>query len=201
MKKIGLCIMILLGTVGIFGHAQGNNSTQDEITWFGLDYSLVKFIGFSSDFSDLENIRGHYFRSWNELIQMESDKYDIRGALGVREVSYEMEIAIARSEQRDMGDIIQTDSYSIDSRQLASVITTYTNHSMDRIGALIVMETLNKIQEESTMWLAVFNISTGEILHIKRYSGKPGGFGFRNYWARSYYNVLKSLKESPRKPI
>jgi hypothetical protein len=201
MKKIGLCIMILLGSMGIFGHAPGNNSAQEEITWFGLDYSLVKFIGLSSDFSDLENIRTHYFRSWNELIQMESDKYDIRGAFGVSEVSYEMEFAIARSEKRDMGDILQTDSYIIDSRQLASVITTYTNHSVDRVGALFIMETLNKIQEESTMWLAVFNIATGEIIHIKRYTGKPGGFGFRNYWARSYYNVLKSLKESPRKPF
>ena len=201
MKKIGFCIMILLGSTGIFGHAPGNHSAQDEVTWFGLDYSLVKFIGFSSDFSDLENIRGHYFRSWNELIQMESNKYDICGALGVREVSYKMEVAIARSEQRDMGNILQTESYSIDSRQLASVVAAYTNTSEVRTGALFVMETLNKIQEESTMWLAVFNISTGEILHIKRYSGKPGGFGFRNYWARSYYNVLKSLKESPSKPL
>jgi len=62
------------------------------------------------------------------------------------------------------------------------------------------METLNKFEQNAVMWVAVFDISNGQIHHLKRYTGKAGGFGFRNYWARPYYNVITTLKSNPRKP-
>lgn len=190
--------ILCMGGLGLLGQPEGIPASQDEIVWFGLDYTQVRFIGGHSAFSDLQNIQEHYFRSWNELIMMESDKYDLKAAFGVRKVTYEMEYAITQSMQRDMGNIRQLDSYNIDEDIVADVVWKYTDTSDGRTGALFVMETLNKIEEESTMWLAVFNISTGEIYHLRRYAGKPGGFGFRNYWARSYYNILKSLRLSIR---
>jgi len=190
--------VLFMGSMGLIGQSAGSPASQDEIVWFGLDYTQVRFIGSHSAFSDLQNIREHYFRSWNELIKMESKKYNLKSAFGVRKVIYEMEYAITQSMQRDMDNIRQLDSYSIDEDRVADVVWKYTDTSDGRTGALFVMETLNKMEEKSTMWLAVFNISTGEIYHLRRYTGKPGGFGFRNYWARCYYNVLKSLRLSIR---
>ncbi|MCK4749094.1 MAG: hypothetical protein KAT15_18705 [Bacteroidales bacterium] len=196
-----LIFLFLLGNMGFHGEAAESLFSPDEIVWFGLDYSQVKFIGGHDTFSDLDKIQNQFFRSWNELVLMESDKYNVGGAFGVMQVSYEMEFAISRSEQTDMQEIIQTGSYSVDEELVKELVWLYTDTSDERIGALFVMESLDKLRGRSTMWLAVFNISTGEILHLKWYTGKTGGFGFRNYWARSYYNVLKSLKVSPRKPI
>jgi hypothetical protein len=199
MKRIALFFLIAI--TGISVHAVNSLSDRDEIVWFGLDYSLVRFIGFSDQFSDLENIRERYFRSWNELILMESDKYDLKGAFGVREVSYDVERAITRSQERDMDGILQSSSYRIEESQVTGMIGAYTDPSDNRIGALMVMETLNKIEEEVTLWLVTFEISSGEVLHIRRFVEEPGGFGFRNYWARGYYNVIKNLKNSPLKPL
>jgi hypothetical protein len=168
MKR--LSFLILLGSIGFLGYAGNCSAAPDEIVWFGIDYTLVKFIGVSDQFSDLREIQEHYFRSWNELVVVESEKYDIKGAFGVRDVTYQMEKSISRSEKRDMGGIV-------------------------------FMETLNKIDEEVTMWLVCFKISTGDVLYIRRFVEKPGGFGFRNYWARGYYNVIKGLKESSLKPL
>jgi hypothetical protein len=194
-----LSLFLLLSSAAFAEEILAVENPVEELVWFGLDYTQVKFIGAAEDFSELDEIRGHYFRSWNELVVVEREKYDIGGALGAVEVTYELEPAISRSEQRGMDGIRQLGPYSLDEQQVADVVQTYVDRSVDKVGALIVVETLNKIEENATMWLAIFQINSGEIIHLKRYSGKPGGFGFRNYWARSYYNVLTALKESPYK--
>jgi hypothetical protein len=199
MKR--LSFLILLGSIGFLGYAGNCSAAPDEIVWFGIDYTLVKFIGVSDQFSDLREIQEHYFRSWNELVVVESEKYDIKGAFGVRDVTYQMEKSISRSEKRDMGGIVQIGSYRVDESQVVALISEYTDPSDQRFGAIFFMETLNKIDEEVTMWLVCFKISTGDVLYIRRFVEKPGGFGFRNYWARGYYNVIKGLKESSLKPL
>ena len=196
-----LVVLFVMGIMGLTAQPAENISSTDEIVWFGMDYSQVKLIGGQDAFSDLDQIQGHYFRAWNELILTESDKYDIKGAFDVRRVTYDMEFAISQSEQRESEGIRQMETYSISEEQVNEMVWQYTDTSDDRIGAVLIMESLDKLRERSTMWLAVFDIATGEILDLKWYTGTPGGFGFWNYWARSYYNVLKSLKVSPRKPI
>ena len=181
---------------------KANNPSQgsNELVWCGVDYTLVKFIGSADQFSDLPKIQSYYFRAWNEIIQAEAGKYDLNKAFSVATVHYNMENTILRSQERDMSGIIQLDPYTIDEEQVKSVVMLNADPSADELGAMFVMETLNKIEEESTMWLAVFNLASGEILYMRRYSGAVGGFGFRNYYARSLYNVIKNLKMTPRNP-
>ena len=181
---------------------KADNPSQgtDELVWCGIDYTLVKFIGNADQFNDLSKIQSYYFGAWNEIIQDEKGKYDLNKAFSVTTVHYNMEYTILRNQERDMSGIIQLDPYSIDEEQVKSVVMLNTDPSADKLGAMFVMETLNKIEEVSTMWLAVFNLASGEILYIRRYSGAVGGFGFRNYYARSLYNVIKNLKMSPRNP-
>jgi hypothetical protein len=193
--------MLLAVSMSIPGEALGHKADVDEVVWFGLDYSLVRFIGFSDQFSDLPKIRETYFRSWNELILSESEKYDLEGAFGVSRVTYEIDHAIARSQEVNLDQILQSKAYGIDEGQVRKVVKDYTDPSDDRVGSLLVMETLNKIDEEQSMWLVFFRISSGETLYIERHVEKPGGFGFRNYWARGYYNLIKNLKDSNRKPV
>jgi hypothetical protein len=195
MKKMGA--ILILASISLLGRPAIPESSASELVWFGIDYSLVKFIGVSDDFSDLRDIQERIFRSWNEIVLAEKDKYDVQSAFGVSRVDYQMEFAISQSENRDMDGILQTEKYSIDKDQVTEVVMKYTDTADDRVGVLFVMETLNKLDQISTMWVAVFQISTGEIIHLERFAGKPGGFGIRNYWARSYYNVLNEIRGIP----
>lgn len=197
MKKIAM--FILIGSLWFPIQANEPQVSSDGIVWFGIDYSLVQFIGSRDQFNDLDKIRESYFRSWNELIMIEKDKYDLMTAFSVNKISFEMDNTIRRSQERNMDGIVQMDSYSIDEGQVKRVVRLNTDPSVNRVGAILVMETLNKQAQNSTMWLAVFNVASGEILYMKRYSGAVGGFGFRNYWARSYYNVISNLRVTPRK--
>lgn len=196
MKKIA--IFVLMGSLLFPARAAEPAQNIDELSWFGIDYSLVKFIGAGDQFSDLPKIRDTYFRSWNELIMIEKDKYDLMKAFSVSKIYYEMENTIRRSQERSMEDIVQSDGYTISEAQVKSIVSLNTDPSVNRVGALFIMETLNKLEEESTMWLAVFNVASGEILYMNKYNGAVGGFGFRNYWARSYYNVISGLEMKAR---
>lgn len=198
MKKITFIILAL--ALCLTGQTKNPAQDIDELVWFGIDYTLVKFIGSSDQFNDIPKIKSYYFRTWNEIILAEKDKYDLNKAFSVNTINYNMENTIARSEARDMTGIVQFDAYSIDEEQVKSVVRLNTDPSLNKVGAMFVMETLNKTQSVSTMWLAVFNIASGEILYLKRYTGEVGGFGFRNYYARSLYNVIKNLKMTPRNP-
>ena len=182
--------------------AMATEPAQDvnELVWFGIDYSLVKFIGTPEQFTDIPKIKSYYFRSWNDLMLAEKSKYDLNTAFSVSTIHYNMENSCARSEQRSMDGIVQPGPYTIDEEQVKSVVETNIDPSVNMVGAMFVMETLNKLEGVSTMWLAVFNVASGEILYMRRYSGAVGGFGFRNYYARSYYNVIKNLKMTPRNP-
>ena len=180
--------------------ADNPSQGSDDLVWCGIDYTLVKFIGSADQFNDLPKIQSYYFRAWNEIIQAEAGKYDLNTAFSVATVHYNMENTILRSQERDMNGIIQFEPYSIDEEQVKNVVMLNSDPSTDKVGAMFVMETLNKTEAISTMWLAVFNLASGEVLYTRRYSGEVGGFGFRNYYARSLHNVIKSLKMTPRNP-
>ena len=187
---------MVTGLIGMSLHAADNATDPGELVWFGLDYSLVRFIGLQSQFTDLDKIQQEYFRSWNELVLLEKDKYNVKNAFGARRIDYQMELAIERSQEADIYNLVQVEEYKISEEEAARVVGAYTDPGVDKLGAIFVMETMDKMEARSTMWVIVFNISSGEVHYMKRHMGRVGGFGFRNYWARSYYEVLKNLNIS-----
>jgi hypothetical protein len=191
-------IILLFVSIGLFGQNQVSETDFDEVIWFGLDYSLVKFIGASEDFSDLEKIQNYYFRTWNELILEESSKYNLKRAFKVKKVEYAMDSAIARSERRDMQDIVQTDEYRLTGDLGPEIAKAYSNPEINKVGAVFMMETLNKPAVEETMWVVLFHVSTGQVFHTERLVGLPKGFGFRNFWAGGYYSALEEGVNRPQ---
>lgn len=201
-RKIMKKALLFILSLGLWLPLSANKNSQvaNELVWFGIDYSLVKFIGTPDQFTDIPKIQNYYFRAWNDLILAEENKYDLKTAFSVSTIHYDMENSCVRSEKRSMEGIVQAGPYTIDEEQVRAVVQSNVIPEENIVGAMFVMETLNKLEGLSTMWLAVFNVGSGEILYTRRYSGAVGGFGFRNYYARSYYNVIKNLKMSPRGP-
>jgi len=169
MVRINVIALIFV-SIGLFGQNQVSETDFDEIIWFGLDYSMVKFIGSGLDFTDLDKIQSHYFGAWNQLIIDESSKYDLKKAFKVKKVEYDIEIAIARSKQRDMQDILQTDAYRLEGDAAQEVAKAYANPEINKVGALFIMETLNKPAIEETMWLILFHVPPVPARTLSRFS-------------------------------
>ena len=190
-------MLTLLGSVNLWGQNQESKADFDEVIWFGLDYTQVKFIGVSDQFNDLDAIQHRYFRAWNDLIEIESPKYDLKSAFKVSNLIYALDSAIVRSERRDMKDIVQMSEYELSENQVAEIVKAYADPAISKVGAIFVMETLNKTAVKETMWVTFFHVSTGEVFYTERLIGTPKGMGFRNYWAGGYYRVITELINRP----
>lgn len=191
-------IALLFVSIGLFGQDQASETDFKEIIWYGMDYSVVKLIGSELDFTDIDKIQNTYFRAWNQLIQDESSKYDLKKAFKVKNVEYDFEAAVERSKARDMEGILQQEDYRLEGDVAAEIAASYANPEINKVGAFFIMETLNKTAVEETMWVVLFHVSTGEVFFTERLVGKPKGFGFRNYWAGGYYYVMKKGIPRPR---
>ena len=76
MKKLLISVLLLF----VFNISFSQNETlfaEKEMTWFGIDYSHVKLVGGSIEFSNTMQIRDYYFNLINDLILNESSKYPI----------------------------------------------------------------------------------------------------------------------------
>ena len=62
------------------------------------------------------------------------------------------------------------------------------------VGVVLIAKLLNKPLEKAIYDLVIFDISTRNILYIKEVVGEASGFGLRNYWAGSIYDILRHEK-------
>lgn len=185
-----ICFSFL--TAQPFGHPAIKNA--DEIVYFGLDFSKVRLIG-SEGFSNPPDIKARYFRSWNMVVVNEASKYDLKKAFKKDVIRRDLSVIEERNTLPDAEALVINSSYSIDREDVESVISTYKGEYDSGVGLVFIVESFNKTGEIGKMWVTFFDIETKEVLVTRRYSGEPGGFGLRNYWVRTVYNVINQVED------
>jgi hypothetical protein len=207
MKRIiSFCLLLLVSMSAMSQDAQ-KALTADQMTWFGIDYSHVKLIGSFSQFGDAgvldeDDIRKKYFPAWNNIIVKEESKYDLKGAFRKNEVNYKLamlEKINAATSNASMVSIEESDRNHLNVEKITSIVAKYPLAKESGIGLVFIAESLDKNIEEGNYYVTFFDIATKKVLMVKRMTGKAGGFGVRNYWARSFYNVLVQSKKDYKK--
>jgi hypothetical protein len=191
MKKLFVLMTCVILTGTVFGQNVKENNLPDALVWFGLDYSHTKLIGTSVDFSDIESIRSKYFRSWNDLIISENRKFNIKKAYNVSTLEYEIDGTVERSMQNDPENMLTLKKQTLSEDVVKEIINDCSTESDIETGVIYIVESLNKIDRKATVLVTFFNIKTKEIVLLKRVTGTPKGYGFRNYWINAIYKVLK----------
>ena len=69
----------------------------------------------------------------------------------------------------------------------------FIEEDMKGIGLVFIAESYSKPNVQGAYYVTFFDMETRKVLYTERMLGKPSGFGLRNYWAGSYYNVLKDV--------
>jgi len=67
------------------------------------------------------------------------------------------------------------------------------------VGVVFIMESMSKTAERSSMYITFINMSNGKVIHTERLEEKVGGFGLRNYYAKSIYEALKDIEKTKYK--
>ncbi|MCP4910318.1 MAG: hypothetical protein GY907_06390 [Bacteroidetes bacterium] len=200
MKKVLMLATVYMAL--IFQINAENNTSEvfkvEEITWYGLDFSSVGLIG-AIGFKDKEKIKDYYFDAWNSLIIDEPKKYRLDKFFRKESVEYYLDIATERNELPNINDLVIEDEYSFDDEKVMQIISEYDTKDNEGIGLAFIIESLDKYKEKAFIWVTFFDIKTKQVIRTEKFYGKAGGYGFRNYWAGAYHNVMKSASKSIKK--
>jgi hypothetical protein len=165
------------------------------IIWHGVDFSQVKLNGDLGTVSPEELIP--LFYKINLVIVDESFKYDFTSALQ-RYVPYDLgcinAINAAMDVENSLSHAHSFDKGRITPELIAEHVKQYDMEQKEGIGLVFIMESLDKPTETGTMWVTFFDPADGKVILTERMSGLAGGFGFRNHWARTVYNVINEIK-------
>ncbi len=208
MKKI--LLLILLANIGttLNGHAQTKADifSSAPITWLGLDFTHLKFIGSAAQFKDAgvitnSDMRSKYFPGWNNLFIAEQKKYDVAGAVHRDNVSYATDITQGANDKSTAEYFTdKADDYQLlTTDMISTLVAGYDFKGKTGIGLLFFVDGMSKDKVEASMWVTFVDMAGKKVLLTNRMTGSAGGFGFRNYWAKSFYNVLGDVEHDFKK--
>jgi hypothetical protein len=202
MKKVLLLFMFINMT--LLASAQFTAKDvfiEDEIVWYGLDFSKAKMIG-KFDRSSGKDVNAKLIPAWNSMILDEASKYDFKAALKKKKVHNDIAMVEKMNADIDEDDLFTSHEYKFEKPKetVAGMVKNYgTGKRHEGIGLVFIVESFNKEEQLATVYVTFFDIGTKAVLFKKKLEGKPGGFGIRNYWLGAIYKIMKDIEKDEYK--
>ncbi len=198
MKKLFVLAALIIAGYCSKSIAQDVSSvfSSTEMVWFGVDFSNVKFVGNASDFANLNDIRDRQFNSINGLFISEPDKYNLKKAFKKDKTTIDLSVVEDRNASLDVNNVITQTENTLSKETIEGMIKEYKpKEATSGIGVCFIMENLVKTEKNphATVYIVFFDIATKNVLICEKTSSIAGGFGFRNFWAKSVFNTLESI--------
>lgn len=178
-------------------YSPAQTAGSGDITWLGLDFSQAVFIGSTTKIKGSENVTNSAFRdkytvSWNQLITSQPRQYDVAGMVHDPNVKYATNItARANSSiQRSFFSDNVNDFRRMNEKVIGDIVSHYNFQAQQGTGVLIFVEGMSPAQQEAGGWVTVVDMKAKRVISTTYRTGKAGGFGFRNYWAKAWANIL-----------
>ena len=173
---------------------------ENSLTWLGIDFTEVKVIGHTD--TELDDLAARQFSGINDLIINEPKKYELDKAFHKATVESDLSFVKAKNKGIDASKIKSVnaaDETRFTNATVAKIVEGYNFGSKKGIGVLFIMESMSKTSEKSSMYVTFIDIGSKKILHTERMVEKVGGFGLRNYYAKSIYEALEDIQKSKYK--
>ncbi|HYG37169.1 MAG TPA: hypothetical protein VD908_01060 [Cytophagales bacterium] len=193
MTKTFAILYLLIYSFTAFSQSKEAIFKADEIVWFGLDFSHAKMIG-SEGFKSPQEVQNKFFDSWNQLILMEPEKYNLKETFNKQNIIYDLTIVEKRNANVKASELVINKDYSLDKKLIPQIIKTYKSDQKKGIGLVFIVESFNKLRENGTVFITFFDLATKKVLLTEKVAGAAGGFGLRNYYGRSISNILKQTE-------
>ena len=206
MKKLLMLLAIISASNCGYAQTKADIFRDTPITWLGLDFTQLKFIGSAAQFKDAGNVtnadmRSKYFPAWNKLFITEQKKYNIADAVYRDNVNYAIDVTqIANDKSTGEYFTEKNDNYQLlTESEISKLVAGYDFKGKTGIGLVFFVEGMSKEKTEASMWVTFVDMAGKKVLFTTRMTGSSGGFGFRNYWAKSFYNVLQDMAHDFKK--
>jgi len=195
MKKIFLVLFFSASAIfGSYAQSSADISNSTKWTWFGIDYTHCYFI-MSYDFPSVSDLESK-ISAWNNLVLVEREKYLVKPFKG-KTLDFSVDMVKGLNEGMDVKSRISNDGMlasHLESSEIQDIVNKYKiPEDLSGVGLIFIAESYNKPDEKGAYYVTFFDIASKKVLSTERMLGKASGFGLRNYWANSYYVILKEL--------
>jgi len=191
--KMKIVISLLILVSGLFNQSFAQDKEKarlaESVVWFGIDFTMAKFTLVTED-PDI--IVSQYLKSINMVILAEPEKYNFNMFFHKSDVIKNIDLANEYNSKINSAELVTTSEHRIAPEAIKSVIEKYSTKEKSGMGLIFIAENLNKVAQTGSYYVCFFDIATKEIIDSRRMVGKAGGFGFRNYWAGTVYNIMKT---------
>jgi hypothetical protein len=199
MKKVIFIVILLFQMQETFAQKQMSKvfDGKTKIVFLGLDFTQAKFIG-EEGFKDPYKLKTYYLSNWNALLEEEYAKYNLPlNSLKARHYETNTsDLMVLNDEIEDIEDAIINGSHYIDDKDVQKSVRKYKLSDNKGIGVSFVVESFNISLEKAIIWVTFVNMSNGTLLYTERMEGKAEGFGLRNFWAGSIYDIIEQIRLS-----
>ena len=209
MKRVQFIMLVVLTISFTTIHAQDLKGFSQEktMTFFGVDYSNTLYVG-TEGFNDVEKIATYYPNAWNELFRKEYKKFSLTKYLYKDNVFNSLKVVdsinriIAKKDLKlRLGNVVNESKLMTISKAKQTALGYNLNSDKNKYGAVVFATEYNKTSNRGSYILVALNLENNTVAYAKKFEGKTKGFGFRNFWAGSYYSALKALKKSYKKDV
>lgn len=178
MKRFALAL------ISIFAFLSYAGAQNDDVVYFyGVDFSEVKVIAAAESEQDFAKA----FSAINLLLLNEAEKYDFSRVLNKNvEVYPDQMVEKSLSNDYSAMKVYRYEEQTID---IADKIKSYKLPHESGTGFVIIARYLDKNTGTAAHHVVLFDIFTREIISQNKLVSEAGGFGLRNYWARTVYNL------------
>jgi hypothetical protein len=178
-----------LGQASKLGLDENNLSIKNfknlSISWLGVDYSEVKFVGIENKYKNETTLKSLITQS-NLIIEKEVSKFNFSTYFNHSSIIPDFNIIKVVNSKLIAMDLVSQTPRELTENDIKSKIKSYSTFSKGRdLGLVIIAENINKLKKSGSYWIVVFNTHTKEVIKCARIKGRPSGNGFTNYWVNS----------------
>lgn len=171
--------------------------SNKEILWLGINFSKAHFTKKGFDFS--QEIMQHYLHDWNLLILNDQKKYDIRMSFRKPVMQYDLSLTTKinkglkvnhlLTQHIDIKDVLSDE-------QVKEYCSTLEFPTTSKYALTFLVESFDDSTKMAAIWVVILETESRSVVLCEKFLKQPGGFGTRNYWARTFYNLLYDIKSS-----
>jgi hypothetical protein len=146
-----------------------------------------------------------FFPLINNVVISEPKKYDIQGAFNKSSMNNSLGIVNKRNEKINAENILSTESSDFNrlkEEDISKLVKGIDFEKKKGLGLLFVVEGMKKMDKTgvSSVWITIVDMGAGKMLMTERMEGETGGgFGFRNYWASTIFNIIENINKKKYK--
>ena len=178
MKRLALLIALVVCGVSP-SWAQNKNCYV-----YGVDFSHAKVYAAEESVQDFARA----FEAINLLLVREPEKYNFYNFCGCT-VDLVLDPIMKVLSTADYSNL-KTYSKLYPEIDYAKCVKEYNLPQKEGVGVVLFAKFLDKPAGNAIYTIVVFDVATREIQIQQDVSGSAGGFGLRNYWAKSIFVIL-----------